>query len=604
MVNCKQMEEFKKKTSREHILERPNMYIGAVNKISNTEYILTDDRIQNIEISYIPGLVKIINEIIDNSVDIAIKTNFKDCNKIEVNITDTYVEVIDNGPGIPVIKNSENEYIPLMCWGYAMSGSNFDNDENRKHIGMNGVGSYCTNVWSKKFTGISDDGKNRYEITFKDNASSYIDTVKKSQKRGVYVKFYPDLERFKEERIDDVYKDIIKTRLINLNVCFPKIKFIFNKESINIKSFSNYIKMFSDDSVIYENEKYSFAVYHSDNDEFNHYTFVNGLSIKDGGTHVDYIKNYIANGILDKYTKKYNLKRSDVVNRISIVAILNEFANAKFNSQTKEKITNTVGELNQYWNSDDWSKTLKNVLNNESIINPIIDSFKMRDEYEKKTELKKLNKTKKIKYEKYISATLRKKYLMIVEGESALGSLMPSFGIENCGYFMLKGKPLNAWKITQQKFISNVELSNLYTVIKNEGYENIVFATDEDLDGIHIRSLLSGFIHKYLREYENRVGILETPIIASFKNDKIQKWIYSLNDKLETKSNETTFYYKGLGSWEKDDLQHVIKVDGVDKMIVSLDFNDCDRSLDDWLGTDSEPRKKYIVENEFNITDI
>lgn len=598
------MEEFKKKTSREHILERPNMYIGAVNNVSNTEYIIKDNKITNSEITYIPGLVKIINEIIDNSVDIAIKTDFKVCNKIEVNITDSYVEVIDNGPGIPVVKNSDNEYIPLMCWGYAMSGSNFDNDENRKHIGMNGVGSYCTNVWSKKFTGISDDGKSRYEVTFKDNASSYVDTVKKSQSNGVYVKFYPDLKRFGIESISDVYRDIIKTRLINLNMSFPKIKFVFNKEKIKFKNFDEYISLFDDNSVTYETDNYSFAIYTSHNEEFNHYTFVNGLFTKDGGTHVDFIKNYFANGILEKLSKKYSIKRSDVVNRISIVAFLNNLANAKFNSQTKEKITNTNGEISKYFNADDWNKVLKQVLNNESIIDPIINSFKMRDDFERKLEIKKLNKTKKVKYDKYIPASVRKKYLMIVEGESALGSLMPAFGIEECGYFMLKGKPLNAWKITQQKFISNVELSNLYTIIKSEGYEQIVFATDEDLDGIHIRSLLSGFVRKYLKEYQNKIGILETPIIAVFKNEKIQRWTYSLDEKLELKNNESSFYFKGLGSWEKDDLQTVIKTDGINKMIVPLEFIDCDESLDEWLGTDSEPRKKYIIKNEFSIVDL
>lgn len=463
------MEEYKKKTSREHILERPNMYIGAVNKIIVDEYIYNDS-MNLTSVEYIPGLVKIINEIIDNSVDIAIKTEFKDCNKIDVRITSEYVEVSDNGPGIPVKKNSDDEFLPYLCWGYAMSGSNFDNDVNRKHLGMNGVGAYCTNVWSKKFTGISDDGVNRYEITFKDNASSYIDVVKSTQKRGVYVKFYPDFERFNIDSLSQVYCDIIKTRLINLSVSYPKIRFTFNGDKIAIKSFDDYIKLFTDVYVGYtsSDKKYMFAIYPSKSDEFQHYSFVNGLCIKDGGTHINYIKSYFASNIMNKLSRKYNIKKSDIINRISIIAFLNEFANAKFNSQTKEKITNTDAELGSYWSDEDWKGTLRQVLNCEDIINPIIDTFKMRDEFERKNELKRLNKTKRIKYDKYIPATKNKKYLMIVEGESALGSLMPSFGIENCGYFMLKGKPLNAWKISQQKFISNKELSTLYSIIKNE----------------------------------------------------------------------------------------------------------------------------------------
>ena len=123
------------------------------------------------------------------------------------------------------------------------------------------------------------------------------------------------------------------------------------------------------------------------------------------------------------------------------------------------------------------------------------------------------------------------------------------------------------------------------------------------MDGTHIRSLLSGFIHKYLSEFEGRVGILETPVVAVYKNDKIQRWIYSLDEVLNIKNNEKTFYFKGLGSWNKSDLQEVISKDGVEKMISLINFEKCEESLDEWLGNDSTPRKKYILENDFSIVD-
>lgn len=96
--------------------------------------------------------------------------------------------------------------------------------------------------------------------------------------------------------------------------------------------------------------------------------------------------------------------------------------------------------------------------------------------------------------------------------------------------------------------------------------------------------------------------MLETPIIGYFKSDKLTSWIYDIKDKKET--TEKSFYYKGLGSWDKDDLRKVIEVDGFSKMIVPLDFNGCDESLDEWLGSDSEPRKKYILDNDFSIASI
>ena len=596
-------EVYKKKTSREHILERPNMYIGANNLISSTEYILENDKMIQKDVEFVPGLLKIINEIIDNSVDIAIKTDFKGCDEVSVKMDEEYIEIVDNGPGIPVKKNEDEEYLPFVCWGYAMSGSNFDNDENRKAIGMNGVGSYCTNVWSKKFTGISDDGLNRYEVTFKDNASQFTETVKKTSKKGVSVKFYPDLERFGLEKITQTHIELIKQRLINLSMSFPKITFKFNGKKIGVNSFKKYVQMFGDVFEIFESEKYSFAILPSTTDDFQHFSYVNGLNIKDGGTHIDIISNYFSYNLRDLLIKKYKtLKPADIKNKLQVVAFLRDFVNPKFNSQTKEKITNTTSEVNAYFNAD-WGKILKSVYKNSAIIDPIVDVFKIKEELKRKQEMKSLSKPKKIKNDKYISANKENKYLLITEGESACGSLMSTMGLEQCGYYMLKGKPLNTWDVSQQKFTSNKELADLYNIIKNENYNYIVFATDQDLDGTHIRALLSGFIHKYLSEFEGRVGIIETPVVAVYKNDKIQRWIYSLDEVLNIKNNEKTFYFKGLGSWNKSDLQEVISKDGVEKMISLINFERCEESLNEWLGNDSTPRKKYILENDFSIVD-
>ena len=171
----------KKLTEREHILTRPTMYIGAVDLTTSNEYILSDDKIEYKEVKYVPGLIKIINEIIDNSVDVAIKTNFKSSNEISVKITSDEVQVQDNGTGIPIKKNDDGHYLPELCWNHARAGSNFDDDKNRTQIGMNGVGSYATACFSKKFIGNTDDGINNYTITIKDNASSFTEKLDKTK---------------------------------------------------------------------------------------------------------------------------------------------------------------------------------------------------------------------------------------------------------------------------------------------------------------------------------------------------------------------------------------------------------------------------------------
>ena len=98
--------------------------------------------------------------------------------------------------------------------------------------------------------------------------------------------------------------------------------------------------------------------------------------------------------------------------------------------------------------------------------------------------------------------------------------------------------------------------------------------------------------------------MLETPVIAIFKDGKIQRWTYSLDDRIEVKNNEISFYYKGLGSWNKDDFKTVIKQDGLDKMIEPLSFNYSNKILDEWLGSSSDVRKQYILNNDFNIEDV
>lgn len=404
-------------TDREHVLKRPAMYIGAIDKTVTNEFIVDNNKIEQRYVEYVPGLIKIINEIIDNSVDVAIKTDFKDCTQISVKITDDCVEVKDNGTGIPVIE-SNGKYMPELAWGRMRSGSNFENDSNRTQIGLNGVGSFCTNCFSLKFIGISDDGIKRCTCKFSQNAFKCTTSISDSKERGVTVKFYPDLKRFNLEKIDENHINIIKQRLINLNLSFPKLSFKFNGKNINIDSFKKYIKMFSDSAEVYESPDYSFAVLHNENDDFQQFSYVNGLKIQDGGTHIDVISSNIVNRIREKLVKKYKtIKPGDIKNKLFIIAFLKNLKNTKFNSQTKEKITNSVSEINQYLGDIDYDTITKRILKNSSIIDPITEVYKIKEELKRRQEMKSLTKVKKIKNEKYLPPIKNHKYLMIVEGE-------------------------------------------------------------------------------------------------------------------------------------------------------------------------------------------
>lgn len=597
----------KKLTEREHIIQRPTMYIGAVDLTKSNEYILIDDKIEYKEIEYVPGLIKIINEIIDNSVDVAIKTNFKSSNEINIKMEKDYIEVQDNGTGIPVIKNSDNHYLPELAWGHARAGSNFEDDNNRTQIGMNGVGSYATNCFSKQFIGNTDDGKNHYTITFKNNASEFTEKVSKSSgKTGTVVKFYPDLEKFGLNEINDTHINVIKQRLINLSMTFPDICFKFNNKKININTFKKYVSLFNNTFELFESDDYKFAILPNESDDFRQFSYVNGLKIPDGGTHIDYIIDNIVKPIREKLIKKYpSIKPADIKNKLMVVAFLKNLKNTKFNSQTKEKITNSTSEISNYYGSIDFNKIINKILKTPEIIDPITEVYKIKEQLKKNLELKGLDKNvKKIKSDKYIPSIGEKKYLFLVEGDSAAGGLIPSIGRQNAGYYKLKGKPLNSYDAEQSKFTGNKELSELYKIAKNEGYQYIIAATDQDLDGIHIRALLCGFVHKYLPEYKENFGFLNTPVIVVKKNKEIKGWYYNLSDEIKLKAGEVSKYMKGLGSHNSEDLKMIIEKEGLENMIYLIDFND-DEVLDDWLSsTKSDKRKEYIILNEFSIAKV
>jgi len=464
-----ELNKWKALSDRDHMLNTPGMYIESTSKNIFKEYILEDNKIIEKEIPIVKGLLKIINEIIDNSIDEAVKTNFKHGTNIKITIEDYFFEVEDNGRGIPVKQNSDGRYIPEMCWNAARAGSNFDKDENDFQTGTYGVGSYATNVFSDKFTGITDDGEKRFIFKSKNNAETSEEEILPSKKQGTLVKVYPDFTKFEIDKIDEIHKNLLYLRCLDIVNTYPNVKITFNKEKINGKLFKNYLKYFSDVYELYQTDKYKFAILSSDG-EFKHKTHTNGLYNKDGGSHLDIISNNITKEIKETLSKKKtykDIKHSDIKNHLMIILFANQFPKASFNSQTKEKLVNSIKETNAYLGKIDYKKIAQKIIKIPEILDPITELFKAKEQAKRNAELKKLNRTKKIKSDKYYPATAKKKYLCITEGASATGGLMPVLGRDDVGYYELKGKPLNAYKASQSDFTKNKELSELYKIIQN-----------------------------------------------------------------------------------------------------------------------------------------
>ena len=624
--------EFKALDDISHVLTVPARYIGSVNPAVIETYILKDDdKFHYEKISYTPGLLKIIEEVLDNSVDAYLNSTDRRPISIKVNMTKTSVEVIDTGCGIPVVKYEDKtgklpelngKWIPELAWGRLKAGGSFK--EHRVGAGTHGEGSSLTNIFSTIFIGTTDDGKKKCKVSCTDNMHEVkAKCLTTSGKTGTTVYFEPDLKRFNLKEITQPHFDLIRQRLINLSVSFPELKFWFNGERIALNA-KNFIKKFSDDALFVKSENTLIGIFPSTNDEFQQYSYVNGLRIKDGGVHIDHISYQIVNPIREKLERKYKtLKPADIKNRLSLVVFLNDFENPQFNSQTKDELKNPISDVVKHLDGKiDFERFAKDILKNDAIIEPIVETFKIKEELKARQELKKVKKAR-VRSDKYIAPTEEHKYLALCEGASAMSGISSCLDNKDIGYYAMRGLPINAYDSTMQKIVANQELKDIINILglditKSEGpktidFEKILITTDNDSDAAHITAMLMGWFKKFAPNLfdEGKVLKLLTPlIIIEDQKGKILHYFFDVAEfkKWETKNpviKGKIRYLKGLGSWERSQLIELIDKNGLDKFIIEYKLDkEGDIYIDDWLGPDAEKRKKYLREFDFDINRV
>ena len=613
-----------KLSDRDHILLRPSMYVGSVDFVTKEEYIFEAAKFVKKSVTYIPGLIKIVNEIIDNSVDEAVRTDYQFSNKIKVTLEDLFVKIEDNGRGIPVklIENSEH-YMPVVAFCEVRAGSNFDDDDDRSTIGMNGVGASLTNIYSNRFNVETSDGENKLSLVCTDNMKTIDFSIHKNSCQFTQVSFYPDFSKFAVDRITSDHKAIIKQRLAFLSISHPEIKFYFNKERISLGSEKNFMSMFSDTFEVLSGPSWFIGVFPSEEDDFSYFTYVNGLHIKSGGNHVSLVSNELINRIRNKLSKKYKtIKPGDIKNKLSFVVFFKDFKNMKFDSQTKENITNSVSEIRDYLNVsiESWDNFGKKILRNENLIEPIIEFFRIKEEFKKKQELKKVSSvTKKVSSEKYFAPIGEKKYLFLAEGDSAVSGIQPVFGRQGIGYFALRGKPLNTYDTQILKLIANQEIKTIIDILNLDltnsdtdmDFEKVIFASDQDADGNHIRSLLLTFFNRFTPRMieEGRICFINTPLIVGKKKGKIKEWYFDFDSykKNTLKDNFEWKYFKGLGTWKKEELQEIIdNLGGFKNLLVAFQKTELsNESLKIWMkNSEADQRKEKLFGKQFNISTV
>lgn len=559
----------------EHVLKKPGMYVGDVSLSTHIKWILNDDKFQKQEISYVPAVLKLFDEIVSNSIDEAIRTEFKHATKIAVKIKGDSIEVSDNGRGIPddVDPGKTKSYFEL-AFTSLMAGSNFD-EQSHASIGTHGLGASLVNILSTKFKAVSTHNQIVQTLTCSDNMSK-IKSVKSKVDNalsGTKVIFTPDFNRFGVNSLDDSHAKLIQKRLIDLAVAFPQISFKFNGKLIKAKNFRSYLSMFSDTFEFIETDDYRVAVMTSETPD--QISFVNGIDTYDGGTHVDFVRNSITSELLTKLKRKYkklDLKPADIKNHTCFVVITNNILNAKFRSQTKEYLTNNPSEFNQVFNGITDTRFINKIIKNPDLIDPIIETKKLKnDAADRVAAKKKQRQHKKIKIAKYVPAAgaSNKHILHICEGDSALGSLVNVRDPFIHAGFPLRGKPLNVYGKKPIDILANKELSELMAIIglqfgtkaNNINFAKIRIMADADHDGNAITGLLINFFALWPELFENKIiEIVKSPIVIARKGKQSKRY-YSFEEyenDFENVKDWKIKYNKGLGKLSPEEYAELV----------------------------------------------
>ena len=584
-------EQFQILTPREHCRIRIGMYMGSAAREEVDRFVLGQWK----KSVYVPALSKMIDEILDNSIDEAIRTQFKFANKIDVSIDGDWVVVTDNGRGIPQDEifdsvSQENILRPVAAWTRVNAGTSFDNE--RVTIGTNGVGSSATNFLSTEFVGRTWQNGNLLEVICTEGGLNTKVRQKTRTGSGTEVSFKPDFSLFEVDSLSEYDTvQLVEDRLIGLQMAFPEITFSFNKKRIQVRDIKKYAEMFGDEgsSIILEKTDNLSFFFTSSNDGFRTNSFINGVNTRQGGTYVDYIINGIVDELLVLIKKKHKIEvaKSVVKNGLTFVLFARNFINPKFDSQTKERLTNPMSNVKEHVEASgihDFKYLAKKIFAADDIVEPVIAAQiakKEADDYrDAKKEQKKL---KKVKVAKHIAANNPNALLALVEGDSAMGFLLKVRDANKLGAYPLRGVIMNTWDMKPAEVLKNKELGELIAIlgldindpdsVDNMTYRGIATLTDADHDGAgHISPLLVAFFYKFWPRLlsEKRVHITRSPIMIS-TNGKDTKWFFTYEEANEFKQNSKGYthrYIKGLGSLTEAEYDRVINNPTLDTVTV------------------------------------
>ncbi|KAH7306210.1 hypothetical protein KP509_22G002000 [Ceratopteris richardii] len=586
-------ETYQKKTQLEHILLRPDTYVGSIEKHSQTLWVYEGQNLVCRNVTYVPGLYKIFDEILVNAADNKQRDPSMDSVKVNIDVAQNTISVYNNGDGVPVeIHGEEGVYVPELIFGHLLTSSNYDDSQKKTTGGRNGYGAKLANIFSTEFIIETADGRRgrRYKQVFRNNMGTKSDptiTTCKSSENWTKVTFKPDLAKFRMEILEDDVVALMSKRVLDVAGCLGKtVRVELNGQRLPIKSFQDYVGLYLDTvnknreeplPRIYErvNDRWEICVSLSDG-QFQQVSFVNSIATIRGGTHVQYVTDQIANhvmGIVNKKNKNAGVKAFQIKNHMWVF-VNSLIDNPAFDSQTKETLTTRPSSFGSKCElSQEFMKKVAKCGVVESILSWA--DFKQSKELKKNDGTKRQRVTGITKLDDANDAGGRYSEdctLILTEGDSAKALAMSGISVvgrNRYGVFPLRGKLLNVREASHKQIMENQEINHIkqilglqhgkeYTNAKSLRYGHLMIMTDQDHDGSHIKGLLINFIHSFwpsLLKIPSFLLEFITPIVkATHKNGKVlsfytmpeyEAWKESLDGRTTGWSIK---YYKGLGT--------------------------------------------------------
>ncbi len=588
---------------KEHIRLRPGMYIGKLGDGSSA-----DD-----------GVYILIKEVVDNCIDEYVMGYGK---KIEIKVKDSIVSIRDYGRGIPLGKMIDSV-------SKINTGAKYDSKAFKKSVGLNGVGTKAVNALSSTFRiEAYREGKAKKAVFSTGVLNSDDPIVDTDESNGTFVQFEADATVFKNYNFRFPF---IEKMIWNYCYLNPGLAIYFNGNKFLSKNgLLDLLENNMDAEPLYpiihlKGEDIEVAITHARQYGEEYYSFVNGQHTTQGGTHQNAFRQAYVKVVRDYFNKNY--EAVDI--RASIVAaIAVKVMEPVFESQTKTKLGSNEIEpegksMNAFVND-----FLKEKLDNFLHKNPEIAESLEKKIKQSEKERKELSGIRKLAKDRAKKANLHNKKLrdcrvhlpdkkherhldtsiFITEGDSASGSITKSRDVNTQAVFSLKGKPLNSYGLTKKVVYENEEFNLIQAALDIEDgletlrYNNVIIATDADVDGMHIRLLLLTFFLQFFPDLikNGHVYILQTPLFR-VRNKKETRYCYTEDERQAAMSelgkNPEITRFKGLGEISPNEFKYFIGEDiRLEPVLINKESTVADL-LSFYMGKNTPDRQKFIIEN-------